>query len=467
MQDYFVMLEDTNSKRESLLHEYLSGFDSIIGDKRTRETFTEVVKGVIGSGSLICERIAARSPVLSETKDGAQRVIRLATGESTIRSQLDAKTITAKQRERSVSQLSEQECSELWLIPDACDLRKAHAKAMPALMKVRDLGGKLVPGYRTLNVLAVTPGYRGLLYHRLFSSTEEGFISEPHETQMALKTVSDAIEPIKRRMSVTWIMDRGFDDVAVFDTIWSLGEHMVCRVSHTERIVECKDESGRHRECMIANIGREFRDLAVVETEMVVRLKGQARAKMQPVKAVIQACEVRLRYRPKTRSENRGEKVTKTLSLVRIELPDTDLEPMLLLTDWTVVDHESALKIFRMYRQRWSVEDSFKFIKDVLGWEDIQLLDMTGVRTLAALGWIAAGFLYELGISLEWPEVQLLAKLGGWTPHKNRKPGKIILTRGLARVLDMFATRATLRAYVAEHGHLPPIIAAIIGSDTI
>lgn len=460
-------MEDTASERESLLHEYLGSFDSIIGDKRTCETFSEVVKGVIGSGSLICERIAAHSPVLSESKDGAQRVIRLATGESTIRSQLDAENITAKQRERSVSQLSEQEHTELWLIPDGCDLRKQHARAMPSLMKVRDLNGKLVPGYRTLNVLAVTPGYRGLLYHRLFSSTEDGFISEPHETQTALRTVSEAIKPIKERMSVTWIMDRGFDDVAVFDTIWAQGEHLVCRVSHTERIVECKDECGRWRECMIAHIDREFRDLAIVETEMLVRLKGQARAKMQTVTGVVRACEIRLSYRSNSRSENREGKTAKILWLVKVEFPDTDMEPLLVLTDWPVVDHDSALKIFRMYRQRWSVEDSFKFIKDVLGWEDIQLLDIMGVRTLAALGWIAAGFLYELGISLEWPEVQLLAKLGGFAPHKNRKPGKIILTRGLARVLDMLATQATLRAYVAEHGHLPPMIAAIIGSDTI
>jgi hypothetical protein len=449
------------------LHEYLSGFDSIIGDKRTRETFCEVVKGVIGSGSLICERIAARSAVLSEAKDGAQRVIRLATGESTIRSQLDAENITAKQRERSVSRLAEQESRELWLIPDGCDLRKQHSRAMPALMKVRDLSGKLVPGYRTLNVLALTPGYRGLLYHRLFSSTEEGFISEPHETQVALTTVSEAIEPLKERMSATWIMDRGFDDVGVFDTIWSQGEHMVCRVSHTERIVECKDECGGWRKCMIGHIHKELRDLAVVETQMVVRLAGQVRAKMQSVTGLIQACEVRLSYRPGRSGEQIKEKATKTLWLVKVTFADTELEPLLVVTDWPVVDHESALKIFKMYRQRWSVEDSFKFVKDVLGWEDIQLLDMTGVRTLAALGWIAAGFLYELGVTLEWPEVQLLAKLGGWVPHKNRKPGKIILTRGLARVLDMFATQATLRAYVAEHGHLPPFIAAIIGSDTI
>jgi hypothetical protein len=54
-----------------------------------------------------------------------------------------------------------------------------------------------------------------------------------------------------------------------------------------------------------------------------------------------------------------------------------------------------------MYRQRWAVEDSFKFTKDVLGWEEVQRLELEGIRTLLALAWVAAGFLYELGITLE------------------------------------------------------------------
>jgi hypothetical protein len=61
-----------------------------------------------------------------------------------------------------------------------------------------------------------------------------------------------------------------------------------------------------------------------------------------------------------------------------------------------------------MYRQRWAVEDSFKFTKEILGWEEVQLLDLEGIRTLLALAWVAAGFLYELGVTLEWEEVRLL-----------------------------------------------------------
>ncbi len=138
------------------------------------------------------------------------------------------------------------------------------------------------------------------------------------------------------------------------------------------------------------------------------------------------------------------------------------MEPWLLLTDWPVTDADSALCIFRMYRQRWSVEDAFKFTKECLGWEDVQLLDLSGIRTLVALSWVTAGFLYELGVTLDWPEVQLVAQLGSWEPHKGRKPGKITLTRGLHRIMDMLTTEAFLTAYIQEHGALPPRIAALL-----
>ena len=126
------------------------------------------------------------------------------------------------------------------------------------------------------------------------------------------------------------------------------------------------------------------------------------------------------------------------------------------------MDEPSAVRIFRMYRQRWAAEDSFKFTKDCLGWEEVQVMDLEAVRTLVAPAWVAAGFLYELGVTLEWAEVWLLARLGGWVPHTDRKPGKITLTRGLRRLMDMLTTEAILTAYWKAHGALPPQIAALL-----
>ena len=34
----------------------------------------------------------------------------------------------------------------------------------------------------------------------------------------------------------------------------------------------------------------------------------------------------------------------------------------------------------------------------------MQLLDLRGIRTLVALGWVAAGFLFDLGVSFDWVE---------------------------------------------------------------
>jgi hypothetical protein len=97
-----------------------------------------------------------------------------------------------------------------------------------------------------------------------------------------------------------------------------------------------------------------------------------------------------------------------------------------------------------------------------LAWDEVQVLDWQAIKTLVALAWVAAGFLYEMGVTFSWEEVQLLSKLGGWVPHKGRFPGKIVLLRGLARLLEMLATQAILSRYVSEHGALPPNIAAFL-----
>jgi hypothetical protein len=451
-----------NTTWEDPLTRYVKQFEGLIGDQRTRKTFGEIVKGIIGAGSLICQQIAGKSAELSQGKKGSQRVIRLATGQSTKRSELDAEHLTKRLREVAVEQLEQTADEELWLIADGSDLRKPYAEAMPDLMQVRDLDGKLVPGYRTLNVIGLTPGRRGLLYHRLFSSQSADFVSEPAEVQQALKTVSQALTGLKAHKTVTWLLDSGFDDVAVWRTIWEQQEHVVSRLYHTDRKVAFQDRQGQWQEGDIAQARAELRALARVETTLEVKRGKQVRPKKQPVPVELAACPLRLTYQTNVRRQGPGQQVAHDVWLVEVRVLGVDWDPWLLLTDWPVTDAASAVRIFRMYRQRWSVEDSFKFLKTCLGWEEVQLLDLQGIRTLVALGWIAAGFLFNLGVSFEWAEVQLLANLGGWEPHKDRTPGKITLLRGLRRLLEMLATQATLSQYAAQHQGLPPNISAFL-----
>jgi hypothetical protein len=41
------------------LTRYVAPYYELIGDKRTRTTFDETIRGILGAGSLICQQIAA------------------------------------------------------------------------------------------------------------------------------------------------------------------------------------------------------------------------------------------------------------------------------------------------------------------------------------------------------------------------------------------------------------------------
>jgi hypothetical protein len=443
---------------KSPLESYLRPFDDLIGDRRTARTLRETIKGIIGSGSLICERIASHSPALAAATYGSQRVIRFVKGESTKRSEVDAEHLTEKLRARGVEHLlrqGDEESEDVWLIIDESDLRKPHAQEMADLMQVRDLKGNLVPGYRTINVLGVAPGRRGMLYHRLYSSKEKDFVSEPMETQRALSTVSEALKTRAPEVTPTWIMDRGFDDVAVWRTAWEWGDHVVCRISHAERLVQYQTEEGQWQEGTIKDALDHLRPMAKTRSRMKVRIGSQKRPKMQTACVVISACPLRLTYNRNVRREGEPQETQKDLWLVKVTLTNTTLDPWLLITDWPLIHKQMAIQIFRMYRQRWAVEDAFKYTKSCLGLEAVQVLDLEGIRVLVALAWVAAGFLYEMGVTMEWPEIQFLARLGGWEERPDRKPGKTVITRGLRQLINHLVTKAFLDHHTAVYGALP------------
>jgi hypothetical protein len=288
-------------------------------------------------------------------------------------------------------------------------------------------------------------------------------VSEPAEVQEALQTVSQALTPLKASKTITWITDRGFDDVAVWRTIWEQQEHLVCRIYHTERTVSWQDQQGQWIQGPLAQAQQQMRTLARVETTLEVQRGKQRHPKRQPVKVDIAVCPIRLTYATGVRRKAPGELVSKDLWLVQVQVLGTTQAPWWLLTDWPVEDEQSAMRIFIMYRERWAAEDSFKVTKECLGWEEeVQVLDWQALQTLVALAWVTAGFLYQMGVTFQWAEVQLIAKLGGWEAHKDRKPGKITLMRGLSRLVEMLSTQAVLSRYAIEHEGLPPNIAAFL-----
>lgn len=378
-------------------------------------------------------------------------------GKTTKRTELDPAQLIATLCAQGVAQLRDE--AHIWVVVDGSPIRKPHARQMEHLQRVRKLDGEgTVPGYATLNVLGIGHERRGLLYHTLYSSQAPDFVSEPTEVRTAIRTVGEALAPLGSE--VTAILDRGFDDQAVWGAVWAQHWHLVCRIQHRDRLVRATPEAAREP---LAALAPRLRELARVETELVVQKIGQPRPKRQPVTATIAACPVlvSVRWRP---TPDTPEQVTDHACwLVEACRERVAGEPWWLLTDRPVETADQAAEIYRMYCQRWAIEDAFKVAKTCLGLEDVQVLGYDAVRLLVVLGWVAAGFLFSLGVTLEWAEVRLLRRLGGGEDRPNRPPGKIVLTRGLRRLCEVLATEALLADEERRYGRLPPRIAAMLG----
>lgn len=378
----------------------------------------------------------------------------MAEGDSTKRSRLDADNVTSILREQGVANLRSE--AELELVLDGMELRRPGAHEQEYLMSVKALDGSLVNGYRSFNVLGMGQEARGLLYHKLISSNTPDFSSENVEVKAAIQQTEQALVGFEG--AKTWAIDMGFDNDDVWWEIWKHPHsHMVNRVYHMERIVEWQAASGKWEERYLDATFPYLKHLATIETELEVRLQGQKYAKRQTVTVELSAVPIRV-YHPEDKSQ------TKPVWLVRAKVTGAVGKPWYLLTDWPVNDADSALRIFRFYRRRWSVEDTFKFIKTSFGIEEVQMLSFEAVRRLVAYGWVAAGFLFHLGLTLDQPEVRLLAVLGGWEERKNRPPGKQVITRGLRRLFDQAATEAVLLKHVEEHGDLPPFVKRLLAA---
>jgi len=168
---------------------------------------------------------------------------------------------------------------------------------------------------------------------------------------------------------VTWLLDSGFDDVTVWRTIWEQNDHVVCRVCQRTRLVEWQTESGAWSRGPLEEAAKRLKTLAMVRTKLEVPLGDQVHPKRQEVDVEISACSFQLTYERDVRRPTQGTKQTlhKALWLVQVRVLDCTWEPWWLITDWPVETEAQAMRIFCMYRQRWGVEESFKFTRSVPG----------------------------------------------------------------------------------------------------
>ena len=106
-------------------------------------------------------------------------------------------------------------------------------------------------------------------------------------------------------------------------------------------------------------------------------------------------------------------------TVVKIEAKDRKgkaifADPMLLMTNFPINAHDNAYFVYVKYLQRAKIESVFKFLKDGLGWETVQVRDFKAIQNLLALCFYVACYLYRIGEQkIDDDYVVLLSEIGG------------------------------------------------------
>lgn len=89
-------------------------------------------------------------------------------------------------------------------------------------------------------------------------------------------------------------------------------------------------------------------------------------------------------------------------------------DSMLLLTNRKIETIKQAHGIYLTYLKRFKIEGVFKFLKDVLGWEEFQVRDFESIKNIIALCYFIGGYFYEIESELcENVTIQRICDLGG------------------------------------------------------
>ena len=338
------------------------------------------------------------------------------------------------------------------LIHDPSELRKKHSKELEHLGQVCDLDKQVIAGYNSFNTVATIDDDESvhLLHHELYSNKQPEFIkadtikqldrgdlrgidedvekryysgdyiNKKTIAQACIKHASDTIKSSNPDAQVEHILDREFDDQDYFNWLNNeLGDRCIIRlkVSRTMKSLDAHQPSDK------------LVDVAFSEQHTFCLPKVTLHQKLyQDMKLHVSWAAV-----------DHG-------TVIKIILRDRHgkavfNQPMLLLTNHPITDANQARAIYFSYLKRWRIECVFKFVKSALGWETFRLRDFEGIKTLVAIGFFIAAYLYEVGEeSIQHAELAVLADIGG---------GKGVVTRhyiweGIKRLLIKHQVDQTL-----------------------
>ena len=352
--------------------------------------------------------------------------------DNSLKEVLDDKKVSEALRENSIEKFSGKK--RVYVPSDHCDIRKKHSWKMENIGKVLDLNKKVINGFSTLASVAIDENKHNvtLLDVTVFSNREKRFIKqdelarfekgkiedkvreaeikalvdEDRHINMTLslmrqtQSVSKTLKLSNPCISVCHIHDRFADIDEYFAHIdQKLKDEFVIRGT-AKRVSNQTKLNEKGEEIKVKLIDSEFanKNSQVIET---LRLKGKV---YQQAESIIEWDRVEI--------ENNWY-TTVRITLKTREGKNIFKKPMLLISNIKVNSYIEAKEIYHIYLLRSKIEAVFKFLKDVLGWEEFQVRDWESIKNIIALCFFVGNYFYEIESTLiEHPTIEIICQLG-------------------------------------------------------
>lgn len=423
------------------LVDYAKGLLSNLKDSRVVRTAKNMIEKIVDNKSI---QIYANSSDKAEYK----REKRLLDG--SLNSVLKDSKIRDALMENSVASFKGE--NYLYLLHDPCDIRKEYSEKLENLGKVKALDGKIVNGYSTFNTVIVNEKAQKLRLHstEFYSNREERYVTQ-EELDKYKKLLKDkevtnernieikkhveensyinlqkiTLNSIKRSSEflkvqnpdvvLCNVLDRGFDGDKYFEFInEDLSDKFVIRLK-MNRNSDKLDDKGKSIKLEELNLENS--------TEIILK-KVMIRKKVRyDVKCLI--CWGKCRINGKE------------YMLVRVMLFDSKgnrifKNPLMLLTNLEAINFEEAYHIYKIYLMRAKIEGVFKFLKEVLGWEEFQQRDFESIKNLVTLCYFIGGYFYEIeDVLVRNSTIKMIAELG----NSKGKVSRYYILKGLEKLL--------------------------------
>jgi hypothetical protein len=218
----------------------------------------------------------------------------------------------------------------------------------------------------------------GLAYQEAWVRPEEKSPKEPKESKVWLRTLEKIGRPQSNWVSVG---DRGNDIYDFLKSAEKMGWRYVVRARH-DRKVEIAGEKTR----LFPWIRKQT---AKSKTKLYVKAKGEEFS--GEVELEITWVKAKL-FPPGNTDSVEGEEVT----YIRVWCPERPKLEWLLVTNLSINNNEDALRVIKIYRRRWLIEEYHKAVKTGFRIEDNQLKQAS--RIMALFGMIGVIATKLLGI---------------------------------------------------------------------